>query len=142
MAKHLDTGKIVAIKKVNCDFSSSKHSKLVVREICILRQLTSMANNVFTSHLYDIILPDGDIDSLQHLFLVLEHVDMDLKTLLSQKSRFEDRHLTTIMYNLLCSLNFVHSANVIHRDIKPANLLITPNCTVKICDFGLSRTLP
>ena len=28
-----------------------------------------------------------------------------------------------------------------HRDIKPANILIDSNCQIKICDFGLSRTL-
>lgn len=29
-----------------------------------------------------------------------------------------------------------------HRDIKPANILISDECVVKICDFGLSRTVP
>jgi mitogen-activated protein kinase 1/3 len=29
-----------------------------------------------------------------------------------------------------------------HRDIKCANILISQNCEVKICDFGLSRSLP
>ena len=45
------------------------------------------------------------------------------------------------MFNLLCGLKYIHSANVMHRDIKPANLLILQDCTVKICDFGLARQL-
>jgi mitogen-activated protein kinase 1/3 len=35
----------------------------------------------------------------------------------------------------------MHSAKVVHRDIKPANILINEDCSVKICDFGLSRSL-
>ena len=35
----------------------------------------------------------------------------------------------------------MHSARVIHRDIKPANILINEDCTIKICDFGLSRSI-
>ena len=47
-----------------------------------------------------------------------------------------------IVYNVLCSLAFMHLTNVIHRDVKPANILISSDCNVKICDFGLSRSLP
>lgn len=39
-------------------------------------------------------------------------------------------------------MKFCHSANVIHRDLKPANILINKDCQIKICDFGISRTLP
>ena len=39
-------------------------------------------------------------------------------------------------------LKYLHSANIIHRDLKPANVLInSKGLTVKICDFGLSRSL-
>jgi len=51
-------------------------------------------------------------------------------------------HLVTILYNILCAFKFLHSAGVVHRDVKPANLLMDNNCQVKICDFGLARTLP
>ena len=46
-----------------------------------------------------------------------------------------------IIYNLLCGIKYMHSAKVIHRDIKPANILINEDCTIKICDFGLSRSI-
>ena len=54
----------------------------------------------------------------------------------------EDGHIITILYNILCAVQFMHSANIIHRDINPANILINSDCEVKLCDFGLSRALP
>lgn len=45
------------------------------------------------------------------------------------------------MYNLLCSIKYLHESNVLHRDLKPANVLINEDCTVKLCDYGLARSL-
>ena len=42
----------------------------------------------------------------------------------------------------MAGLKFIHSANVIHRDIKPSNILISKDFKIKICDFGIARTLP
>lgn len=38
-------------------------------------------------------------------------------------------------------MKYLHSANVIHRDLKPANVLVNEDCSVKICDFGLARSV-
>ena len=69
---------------------------------------------------------------------------MDLKTFLQSSSAesMTEQHLITFLYNLLCSINYLHSMNIIHRDIKPANILIDEKCGVFICDFGLSRASP
>jgi serine/threonine protein kinase len=54
----------------------------------------------------------------------------------------EENHIIIIIYNLLCAINFMHSANLIHRDIKPANILIDGKCQVRICDFGFAISMP
>jgi serine/threonine protein kinase len=41
----------------------------------------------------------------------------------------------------LCAVKYLHSANVLHRDLKPANVLVNEDCSVKICDFGLARSI-
>ena len=57
-------------------------------------------------------------------------------------TQIEEDHILKILYNMICAVAFIHSTNIIHRDLKPANILIDSDCNVKICDFGLSRTLP
>lgn len=51
------------------------------------------------------------------------------------------KHFKVLMYNLLCSLNYLHSTNLIHRDIKPENILLTNKGCVKIQGFELSNTI-
>lgn len=50
-----------------------------------------------------------------------------------------DAHFQSFIYQTLCGLKYIHSANVLHRDLKPGNLLVNADCELKICDFGLSR---
>merc|ERR1719262_2145749 len=71
----------------------------------------------------------------------MEVCDSDMKKLIRQDVQLEQRHIVTLLYNLLVGLKYVHSAGVYHRDLKPANCLVNQNCSVKICDFGLARAV-
>lgn len=50
-------------------------------------------------------------------------------------------HIRFIVYQLAKALKYLHSGSVIHRDLKPSNILVNSNCTIKLCDFGLVRSL-
>lgn len=102
-----------------------------------------MGRIAFTPELIDLI-KGSDSQSNMVIFVVMEKFDTDLRSLirLGPRSGYTEEHLVTIMYNCLCALKYLHSANVIHRDIKPSNILINRDSSVKICDFGISRTLP
>ena len=53
----------------------------------------------------------------------------------------EDIHKKYVVYQILKALKFLHSAELLHRDIKPSNLLMNSECHVKLCDFGLMRSV-
>ena len=42
---------------------------------------------------------------------------------------------------MLCAIKYLHESKVIHRDLKPANVLINEDCSVKLCDYGLARSI-
>ena len=71
----------------------------------------------------------------------MDSMSLDLSGLLSSKNldkKLTEKHIVVLVYNMLCSLNFIHSAGILHRDIKMENILVDENCDIKICDFGLS----
>jgi len=67
-----------------------------------------------------------NLKQFTHLFLVMDLGELDLKKLFDTvpKTMLDEEHIITILYNCLCAIAFIHSANIIHRDIKPANFLI------------------
>jgi mitogen-activated protein kinase 15 len=68
----------------------------------------------------------------------MEHMSTDLYHAIYE-SALEEVHRKYILYQLLLSLYYLHSARLIHRDLKPSNMLLSSQCQVKLCDFGLVR---
>ena len=67
-------------------------------------------------------------------------MEADLHNAIGQKI-LKDVHSKFVMYQIVKGIKYLHSAAVIHRDLKPSNILINSDCQIKICDFGLARSL-
>jgi mitogen-activated protein kinase 1/3 len=128
--------KKVAIKKIMNVFDQEIDCKRLYREIYILRRL----NHPQVIHLLDVVPPDN-YETFTDLYLVFEFLDTDLHKLIMSPQYLTIRHIQVFLYQLLCGVKYIHSANVIHRDMKPANILLNEDCTLMICDFGLSRVV-
>jgi mitogen-activated protein kinase 1/3 len=122
---HIKTGKKVAIKRMVGIFEDETDCKRILREIHILKSLKNPA----VVGLFDIISPPNP-ENFDTIYVVLQLSESDLKKVIKSAIYLESKHIKTVVYNLLCGLKYIHSANIIHRDLKPANVLINEDCTV------------
>jgi serine/threonine protein kinase len=75
-------------------------------------------------------------------FLVMELVDgAPLSSLLAREGRLGLDHSLAIVGQAALAVGAAHRAGLVHRDIKPANLLVGPDGTVKVTDFGVAQPL-
>jgi len=130
------TERLVAIKRIGHMFEDLIDCKRILREIAILSKL----KHEYVVQIYDIVAP-SNVSAFDELYIVMEICDSDLKKLCRTDVTLTPLHINTLLYNLLVGLKYLHSAGIYHRDLKPANCLVNQDCSVKICDFGLSRAI-
>ena len=121
-----------AIKKFTNIFKDTLMCKRVLREIEIVYYL----NHPCIVRPIDLFVRRG-----ADVYLTLEMAQTDLRKLIRCPVYLLEKQIKIIMYRILLAINYVHSAGIMHRDIKPANILLNADCTVKLCDFSLSRSM-
>ncbi|KAJ7522788.1 hypothetical protein O6H91_18G026500 [Diphasiastrum complanatum] len=130
-ARDLETGKIVALKKVRFDTLEPESVRFMAREIHILRHLDHP----------NVIKLEGLVTSRMScsLYLVFEYMEHDLARLASYPGiNFTETQVKCYLQQLLRGLDHCHTRNVLHRDIKGSNLLLDSRGNLKIADFGLA----
>ncbi|RKT46307.1 bifunctional serine/threonine-protein kinase/formylglycine-generating enzyme family protein [Thiocapsa rosea] len=75
-----------------------------------------------------------------YMFMEFER-GQPLSDLLEERGTLTFEELRPIVAPLLDGLERVHAANVLHRDIKPANILIRPDGSPVLIDFGAARNV-
>ncbi|MGB1259736.1 MAG: protein kinase domain-containing protein [Akkermansiaceae bacterium] len=81
----------------------------------------------------------GNADGM--LFLVMEYVEGKSLYHSSYGKAIDPAQAAEIVGAICRALDHAHAAGILHRDIKPANILLAPDATPKIGDFGLARPM-
>ena len=77
------------------------------------------------------------------VFLILDKHDGNLQDLIDKinTSNFEKEHLLIILYNLLCSVKFLHSSGLSHMSLQPDNIYVDEECNIKLSNFTDAYTI-
>lgn len=79
----------------------------------------------------------------EHTFIVMHFVaGPTLAAYVREKQQLSLEEIVSITSQILDGLGAIHERNIVHRDIKPQNILLEPDLTPKLGDFGVAYFSP
>ncbi|KAI8053960.1 kinase-like domain-containing protein [Syncephalis plumigaleata] len=131
-ALNLETGQMVAIKRVYILDKDEKEVESLMQEVALLEKLTHT----------NVVKYEGFIKGDGFLNIVLEYIENgSLLTTLKSFGAFPEKLVASYTIKILEGLVYLHEQDVAHCDLKAANLLTTKDGNVKLSDFGVSLNL-
>jgi len=73
------------------------------------------------------------------IFIVMEKLTgRDVELILDEKGKLPAAEVRRVLRDVASALAFAHAHGIVHRDVKPSNIIIEPDGTVKLTDFGIA----
>jgi serine/threonine-protein kinase len=125
----------VALKTIRLDFVNDQAEMEELRDR-LAREARAAGKlshpNIVT--IYDI----GSENNLH--YIAMEYLEgQTLESLIKRKVKFSYKIIANIVAQICLGLQYAHEQGIVHRDIKPANIMVLPDYSVKVMDFGIAR---
>ncbi|EDW01876.1 GH20210 [Drosophila grimshawi] len=130
LAKHLPTGKEVAIKIIDKTQLNAMSLHKLFREVRIMKSL----NHPNIVKLFQVI------ETEKTLYLIMEYASGgEVFDYLVLHGRMKEKEARVKFRQIVSAVQYCHQKRIIHRDLKAENLLLDSELNIKIADFGFSN---
>src|SRR5216110_1032770 len=124
----------VALKTIRADQLAGENAETVIARFRREAQAAGRLSHPNIVSIYDF----GEEEGVS--YIAMEFVKgRELKDHFQANERFTTADIVRIMTKILDALDYSHRQGVIHRDIKPANIILLPDGSVKVADFGIAH---
>ncbi|KAL5008486.1 hypothetical protein ScPMuIL_014067 [Solemya velum] len=130
LAKHVPTGREVAIKIIDKTQLNPSSLQKLFREVRIMKLLDHP----------DIVKLFEVIETEKTLYLVMEYASGgEVFDYLVAHGRMKEKEARAKFRQIVSAVQYCHQKHIVHRDLKAENLLLDSDMNIKIADFGFSN---
>ncbi|XP_067682216.1 MAP/microtubule affinity-regulating kinase 3-like isoform X6 [Haliotis asinina] len=130
LAKHVPTGREVAIKIIDKTQLNPSSLQKLFREVRIMKWL----DHPNIVKLFEVI------ETEKTLYLVIEYASGgEVFDYLVAHGRMKEKEARAKFRQIVSSVQYCHHKHIVHRDLKAENLLLDGDMNIKIADFGFSN---
>ena len=123
--------RIVAVKILKEEFISNEE---FVRRFKNESKAIAMLSHPNIVKVYDVSF--GDLIQ----YIVMEYIDgITLKEYIEREGSLRWKDAVHFTIQILKGLQHAHDKGIVHRDVKPQNIMVLPDGTIKVTDFGIAR---